>query len=679
MRSKSMKKILKSSRHPIALALLMLVHFACQLPTQPTNITTNSPTTVIVQDQGNNPVKEAGVSVQWRVLRVADSVWHTMSPTNAQINDGTFVDVIPIPVGDDTSHVAFQINAPAGYTPATQIDTEIGYCGSEVFTFHVAQVPITITTCDPTARTSSVNLIANEPLRPMDTAQTATFINSLGTLSFSYAPLLPSPPTLPNIVLECSTDVGKTWSALPGQINSGASYLFRFRFTTNSAVTQPSSSQYIVTISGLDAAGDTCVKLVETVNTQVKVQTPCDCPTGTFTYFDTASTCGSVAISDTISLKNIANTNTQCALVFARAASSKLDNDVSISPDLSGMVIQPNQNVPGKLILSFNPQTVKTYDVEYDYTISRRAPDGTITPCDSDLRIYFHGTVGVPSCAIDPTSRILVNDTLKQVINSDSSSGKKAICVKNTGGCPVSITTENLVSNRSHPFRILTALPVVIPPGADGCIEVSFNPTDNDVWPPNGLRSAGAKPVDTFYDSLQITTSANCKMTVPVVGVLTLPNYNNPCLQQWGTNKFYGGIVLDDSGTFTQSTEPASPQGFSIYASFVDPAGTSATLMSGGTAGGTGSYVTFAKIDQTLNFASNDICELSAINNYSGKCGTIPTMTGSIGNLIKGDVILFEYFDPKSGKQECGLIWITDITSTSGNGISVCFQMCFPI
>ncbi len=675
----------------IALALLALVHFACQVPTQPTTITTNAPTTVVVQDQGNNPVKDPSILVWWKVLHDADSMWHPMPSTNPQIPDGTFEAVIPIPVGDDTSHVAFMVNAQ-NYTPTTQIDTEVGYCGSAVFTFHVTQVPVTITTCSPAAWTSTISLIANEPSTPIVSAVTRTFTNSYKALNFSFSPgqsMLPLPtPNTPNITIKYSTNSGKAWSPLGGfnapvLINSTPpptnSYLFLFQFATNSKATQNSTNQYVATIIGVDPQnGDTCVEIVDTLNTQIKVQTPCDCPTGTFTYFDTASTCAGTPVYDTVSLKNILNDNTQCTLSFSLASTSVLNSpNVTISSgDLNGVVIQPNQNIPGSLIIEFNPQSVKTYDVEYDYTISLQAPGGTPTPCDSVLRIHFHGTVGTPSCVIDPKSSILVNDTLKQVINSDSASGIKELCIKNTGGCPVSITGANLVPNSGHPFQILTTLPVIVPAGGSGCIEVSFTPTDVDVWPPSGVRGPPG-PIDTFRATLQIVSSAGCDTSVPIIGVLTLPNYNNPCLQQWGTNEFYGGIVLDDSGTFTQSTEPASPNGFSIYASFVDPGGATATLTSGN-AGIGGSYVTFVKIDHIAKIPTPSICDLSSKNGYSVMCGTLPE-TPSIP-VVQGDVILFEYVDPKTGKQDCGLIWISDFAQTSGTGpYSVCFQTCFPI
>src|SRR5262249_16618324 len=157
---------------------------------------------------------------------------------------------------------------------------------------------------------------------------------------------------------------------------------------------------------------------------------PCDCPTGTFRYFDTASTCTGNPVTDTISPK-ISNSNTQCSFVLNRLASSKLDKDVSISPGLNGTVIAPGSSVP-KVLLTFNPTSVKTYDVEYDFSISLKSASGIITPCDSILRLFFHGTVGTPACKIDPNSELLQNDTLQQVINSDSGGGK-TLCVKNSG------------------------------------------------------------------------------------------------------------------------------------------------------------------------------------------------------------------------------------------------------
>jgi hypothetical protein len=663
-----------------ALVIIALLHLSCQLPVQPTTVTVNAPTAVVVEDQGNNPVKDRDVLVQWKILRATDSSWHIMPPKNAPLYDGSFQDVIPIPVGDDTSHIVFQVSAPIGYVPAVQLDTEIGYCGSKVFTFQITQTPITITTCDPAAKMLSVTLSANEPSHPRDTARTPVFINSLANLNFSYSavPPIPGPPTLPNIVVEYSTSmgVGATWSALPATINSGATYLFRFRFTTDSLGTQNSSNQYVVTINGLDAAGDTCVKLVSTVNMQIKVQTPCDCPAGTFTYFDTASTCISQGVSDTISL-NIPNSNTQCQLVLSRAASSVLDNDITISPDLSGTVIQPNQQVPNKLILTFTPRSAKTYDVHYDYMIDRRAPDGTLTRCDSVLRIYFHGTVGTPSCQVDPNSGLL-HDTLFQVINSDSSSGVRSLCIKNTGLCLVSITSAVIAGASPHPFHITTGLPIVASAGQDGCVPVSFNPTEADVWPAG--RSAGINPIDTFRAILHITTSAGCDTTIPIIGVI-IPTTDNPnCFLPWGSDDTYTGIVLGDSGTVSISPNRGTPNGFSIYVTAVNA--TNATLFSGTSSGGS-NYVKFTTIASNVTIISpQTICDKSG--QYAGQCGTTNATTSSGPFPVSlGDVVLFEYMNPVTGVHECGLMFIEGFVKTNQTDpnapYKACFQLCFPI
>lgn len=668
-----MKKFLRSFWIVLVLLSAAMVHFACQLPTEPTNVTTNSPTIVVVEDQGNNPVKDLALSVQWKILYHTDSSWHTMSPANTPIHDGTFSDIIPIPVGDDTTFVVFEINSPQGYTPAIQLDTEKGYCGSQTFTFHITQTPITVANCSPVALSVTHVLTANEPSKSRDTARTAVYINNLGTLTFSYSavPVLPTPPSLPNIVLEFSIN-GGGWNSLPVYpltitIPAGAQYQFRYRLMTDSLTTQNSSQQYLVTIIGKDPSGDTCVNLAHTIDVHIKVQTPCDCPTGTFRYFDTASTCVGSTVADTIEPK-VSNSNTKCSIVLSRLASSKLDNDISISPELDGAVIVPGSSVP-KVVVSFDPQSVKTYDIEYDYSVALRSASGAVTSCDSVLRLFFHGTVGTPACKIDLNSPLLQNDTLLQVINSDSESGK-TLCVKNTGGCSLSITSAALVSGRIHPFHITTSLPVSIPPNSEGCVNVSFTPTDADVWP-NGR--AGQTPVDIFHDSLRITTSAGCDTTVPVVGTIKLPNYNNPCLEVWGQSKFYGGIVLGDSGTYSNTLNTTTSDNFSIYATAVNgPAGT-ATLASGAFGG-----VTFIKIPPNKpSLAPQNICDISP--QYSDQCGTAGGTTSI--TVSQGDVILFEFTDPKTFQQECGVMWISEFSQTAGPGTpySVCFQLCFPI
>ncbi|HEY3873858.1 MAG TPA: hypothetical protein VGM92_00145 [Candidatus Kapabacteria bacterium] len=663
-----MKSFLRSAGLFVVLLSAMLIHFACQLPTEPTNVTTNSPTTIIVEDQGNNPVLDPTLSIEWRTLRATDSAWHSMPLANAPTHDGTFADVIPIPIGDDTTLVVFQVNAPLGYAPQTQLDTEIGYCGSRTFTFHLTQVPITVTVCDPTAKSATLSLVANEPSKPRDTAKTADFINSLGALTFSFTakPILPTGPALPSIALVAFVNGNpQNW---PVTVPASSGYQFRYFFTTDSLTSQSSSTQYVVTIIGKDATGDVCVNMVDTVKTQINVQTPCDCPTGTFRYYDTASTCIGSSAEDTVASK-LSNSNTQCSIVLTRLASSKLDNDVVLSPDLNGMVIPPGSNIPAKIALTFTPQSVKTYDVEYDYGIALKSQSGTITPCDSVLRIYFHGTVGTPACAIDPTSPLLQNDTLMQVINSDSEGGKQ-LCVKNTGACPLSINSAVLSGADPHPFHLSSGLPVTVSSGSSGCVSVTFNPTEQDVWP-NG-RGAGMNPTDTFRATLSITTSTGCDTTIPIIGIIALPNYNNPCLEQWGQNKFFGGIILGDSGTYSNTLNTKTSDNFSIYVTGAVTA-TSATLTSG-TNGG----VTFLKILPNIpTLAPQTICDISS--KYAGQCGTGGGAT-SIA-VAQGDVILFEFTDPFTFKQECGVMWISEFSQTAGPGtpFSVCFQLCFPI
>jgi hypothetical protein len=667
----------------VALLVFAFWGVSCQNPFEPTTITVKAPTTINVEDQSNNLVSDAGLSVRWKILGGVDSSWHTMPPQNIAVASGVFGEVLPLPVTDDTSHVVFQINAPLGYTPITQSDTEVGYCGSKVFTYHITAGPITLTVCNPTAIPSNVSLVAKEPSKPNDLASTRTFINNLGPLTFSWTsvPVLPG-PGLPKLEIYYSVDNAAS-TPMPASLMIGAasSYSFQYHFSTNPLTAQQARQQYVATLLGRDAGGNTCIKHVDTVRIEIQVPTPCDCPTGDFNDSGSVATCKGVTVQDTVSIKTIRNTNTSCKLVFKLASSSIVDDDVSLSPDLNGLSVLPGNAVPGKVVLTLSSNTAKTYDVHYDYSVEREDSAGNRTRCDSVLRIWFHAIVGTPSCQIDQSSGLL-HDTLKQVINSDSNTGVRSLCINNPSPCPLKITSAVLGGADPGPFHIASGIPLSIPANGSGCVTVSFNPKETDVWPSG--RGVGIIPINLFHATLSVRTSAGCDTVIPVVGLLEPATDNPNCFLQWGTNDTYTGIVLGDSGTISISPNKSSPNGFSIYVSSVTGTGTpTATFASGNKAGVP--YVQFSKIANGITVSSpNTICDESST--YTGQCGTTNATTSSTIVVNVGDVILFEYSNTSvSGflVKECGLMFIEGILRTNQTDptapYKVCFQLCFPI
>jgi hypothetical protein len=671
---------------PLYLTLLLALccGLACQNPIQPSTDTSGKgfPTTVNVIDQGANLLP--GSAVQWKVLNGIDAEFHNM-PTKNAANDGSFLDIIPVPITDDTTHVVFRVIPPSD--PAfqgvqkdgnVQIDTVKGYCQAKTYTFQLVRKPEPITKCADVALPACppIHLLAQDPTKLLDTAATMAYSNNLGAALTLSITSVASPITDVAIYIRIN---GGAMVPFTGQtIANGQTFQIFFVFVTTAA-TATGITKYTVTINGDTPTNKNCFTCGFDLTTEFRKQTVCDCPTSSYRFNKGIdSVCVGDTKLDTIDLSSIQNTNALagCLLKFTLAPSSVLIPEISFvaaSPTPSDNLIPPGAGL-GKIFLTVSPTANKLYTEQLIYFIDRIAPDGTVTRCDSQLHIQIKGYGDIPSCAIDPTSSFFANDTLFQVLDEDSIAGRE-VCIQNLSkGCPITITSATLAGANPSPFHVTTGIPLTINPNKEGCVTVNFTPQDADVWPFG--RGPGINPIDTFRATLTWKTSSGCDSTIPIIGIVIPAKTIQPCQGLYDALHDPSGIVLGQKGSILLKDD--STGGLSIWVQAIN--GTTSATLTSGTA--SNRYVAFhlARKGFVINYPTT-LCDSSlSLSRECVPANFTPQQYTTIPDVQVGDVILFEYV--YRGTILFGALLVQRIGSVSQTGTSepaVCLQVCFPI
>jgi len=671
----------------LTIVLLGSIGLSCQIPTQPDDKTVGNGFSTIVKVEDESGKAIPGSTVEWAVLGEENALFHTMANVN-RFDDGSYTDVIPVPISDDTSFVVFRTTPPndpqyAGVQKNGnfRLDTVIGFCGNKTFTFNLKKKPVVLANCGVSPSCSDIFLSIEPPTKTADTSCTSTYTNNTGsTLSIAD----PIGNTVPGVQAVISVNGAK--QNFPANVAAGQSFQLCFIYTAGNNPTSGSNS-YSVTITGASSTDPNCFTCDFTLRTESNIIVGCDCPKwdsviepskyrATNTVFDSACVGDTKFI--TVDLSSIRNnsTNEKCYFRFTPIAASQ---NAEVGFDAS--FIQPSDNLlaPGASLstvtIRFSPTQVKEYWQVLQYKVEKQNPDGSFSQCDP-LSIVFHGLSDAPGCTIDFAASSLfhkplgnpvtLTDTLIQPFGDDTSS--KEIIIRNTSkGCPVTIDNVQLSGADANVF---TASPktFTIDPGKSQTVRVTFHPDKNDIFP-NGVSN----PPDTIFNAtLTITSQDGCSGQWDIHGKIVPPSPNPNCMLKWDptiNNKV--GMFISDKGELSFAQRDNKEE-LAVYVQQFDndAAPTQATL-----AGGTIAGVTFYKVATGVKIdAPGNICDNWL--KYAKDCGSGNATTMPV-NI--GDVIIVTY----KGSL-CAVMWINDIrldrNPASGKALpQVCFQMCFPI
>ncbi len=684
------------------MASLVLLSLQCQTAVEPSNVVPEGGfhATVKVVDQGNNPID--GARVQWIISNRGASQAQIDSAFNAGGSGQSALSgsagsagiasfQIPVPIAQAGVMVLFKTTPPVGSdflgvqkNGNVRVDT-LTVCG-ETFLTIVLQRTVQVQ-CNGATTCKDVLVTIEPPVTTRDTVSEGDFIQTDGPITISSISGVPG--NFNGIGIQTSILNVNSGAVLtvPGTIAQNTPYRIRFDVDASTSAAAV-DTVFVVTVTATQN-GQPCWVCVFNLRIVVKQQTNCQCPnTGMHFVVGPDTSCINTLKLDTLKNINLSNTSADCSLQLV-LDHSKLSEPVSeawvsaMNSQLGDQILlQPGATL-GSVTISFQPQSSRSYNQNFVFTMYRMSKTGEVTRCDSTLTILYKGVGGNPTFAVDSASSTIfknngfsyVSDTLKQcTLHPNATTGSRRLCLRNDGTCTLNVDLSVL---KGASVFTLDSNSLSIPPHSVQCVGVNFKPSNADVYangrcnPPQLDFNGQIKATSNYGSAVvpvvgqaqpDISCAGKAELVAPKFGAKDVNNVTyyitlDILADNTVTNGEQANGVTDSVKIFVKdiTTTGGPPNDANI---------TAATLS-------TGQFQT-VKYYKVANLASlpADICSL--FNVYG-----CPTPTNGLTDqpVIEGDLLIFEY------KGLYGIMWIKKLawSDHSANALpQVEGLVCYP-
>ncbi|MBS1914576.1 MAG: hypothetical protein JST22_21515 [Bacteroidetes bacterium] len=536
------------SRDPVltllATLLLTVALGACQNPDEPNPTVANVSATVLVKDQGDNPVRNVKVYVN-----DPQSVRKLAGRTDEH---GEVVVVRAVPLSGTV--LAFDVadTLPNGADTilAGNQQYRIG-CRDSLYTIIVSRR--TIVSCSEPIVAGAESLVA-----AICTGSRVLYTRPI-SFACGFPVTLDVAPVSPGFA-NGTLIVRKNGQALPAGTSrvtlTQASDSFDLCFRYDAAASKASGSAAIgVTATIL---GGTPQPLLNVTLTGITSCDSCSCPiVNDISYPLTGPDrlCPGVPANVSIDLSSIVNTNRTCD-VEAVVVSGPQSQAVQLVSFNGGVAILHPGDKLGRLQLSVTPPSAPgTYTDRVRFVVRTRTPDGGSIPCDTASVNYSYIVAG-QSCPLQLSGDLIASQgppvTTTTFQTSVCSSQNRTLCMKNTSNtCPIAITRMEITGTDAALFSIApSGVPATIDAGQNKCFTVTFAPT-------LAAYHASGTPPRTAYTASLAVESACGVTTMNLTGQINDPKMVAPRLFPFtcAPDTSIGFVILPD-GSVNSAQDP---------------------------------------------------------------------------------------------------------------------------